>query len=435
MGGTFSDETPPDFPTTGKAMGVRVHCSHTGTSVDVFQLRGCRVTSDWTAAHLHEALEQQAGVHRLGQTLMFAGRAMEPSCTLQSLMGSKPEQLPDRLALFLHVDRESFPQRLGPFRPVRVPFEAEDFVLPELTEELRRAGFYWELKTGVLESYGLRARFPRITGQVSPAHPVPEDAAWRQATCVPDTAQEIVWSYPVAGWECVESDAYALERWEGLEASAALKSFLTVGGFLFFDAEGRIAGATTPGRLDPGEAAGLHFLQSKRWRPEWTRPLAEHGRFQPVTMRSLVQLGAKLFCWLRPQEVLEDGDGQPLPVQPEVPHGGFVYLFHDDVMSKSSQETALDRYFAVSPSCDCAEAEEPTPKLFRPFSLVGDELAMPYGLQDAEVARPLQEVLQDVREEEPEDSELDFQAMSVPQSPETVKSQASTPSTASSLRH
>uniref|UniRef100_A0A7S0A3W9 Uncharacterized protein n=1 Tax=Pyrodinium bahamense TaxID=73915 RepID=A0A7S0A3W9_9DINO len=269
-----------------------------------------------------------------------------------------------------------FPQRLGPFAMVRAPFEAEDFLIPQLTKDIR-AGFYWEMKTGILESHGLRARTSRITGQVSPLHPVQCDAACREGACVPPEAEDFAWSYPVVDWERVESDAYALEDWDSLEASAAMKSFLTVGGFIYFDAAGRIVGTTTPGKPRGGDGDGLHFGAPQRWRHEWTLPLAEQGRFQPVTMRQIVGVGARSFCWLRPDEVIEDGDGQPLPVQPQVPHGGLVYLFREDVMAGEEWDRALDRYFPVAAACDegCATlapaaSDGDTLSLFRAFSLV-----------------------------------------------------------------
>jgi len=349
-------------------MVVRVQCSHSGQMVDVTECHGCRITSDWTGADLVKAIEQTTGVHRKCQSLMFGGKEMTPTCTLQGIIGAQAAQLPSRVTIFMIVNRDVFPQKLGPFKMVRAPFEAQDFQIPELTEDIR-AGFYWEMKTGILESYGLRARTARISGQVSPLHPVHDDLAWRQAVCVPPEAEEFAWSYPVANWERVESDAYAMDNWESLaamEASGALKSFLTVGGFLFFNCQGRIVGATTPGRPEGDESSGLHFREPQRWRTEWTRSLAEQGRFQPVTVREIVSLGARKFCWLRPNEVIEDGDGQPLPNQPQVPFGGLVYLFHEDMMSTSPGETALDRYFAVVMGGSGAEVEDTTAGSFLP---------------------------------------------------------------------
>merc|ERR1719237_1023979 len=111
--------------------------------------------------------------------------------------------------------------------------------------------------------------------------------------------------------------------------------------------------------------------------PEWSQRLAEQGRFQPVTMRTIRELGARKFCWLRPREIIEDEDGAPLPMQPDVPYGGFVYLFHDDVMLSGKPETAMDRYFPVTPEKESATTQyypcSPSTGLFRPFSLVLSE--------------------------------------------------------------
>mmetsp|Transcript_39654 Transcript_39654/g.107217 ORF Transcript_39654/g.107217 Transcript_39654/m.107217 type:complete len:439 (-) Transcript_39654:271-1587(-) len=379
MGNGPSEEVDPSFPTTGKPMVVRVQCSHNGQRVDVTGCQGYSVTSDWTAADLAEAIEQEIGVHRKCQTLMFAGREMKPRCTLLDLIGTQLAQLPSRVTIFLIVNREVFPQKLGPFSMVSAPFEPEDFMLPEFTENLR-ANFYWEMKTGILEGYGLRASATLISGQVSPLHPVHDDLAWRQAVGMPSEAEEFAWSYPVAKWERVESDVYAMDNWDSLptmEHSAALKSFLTVGGFLFFNGRGRIVGATTPGRPSKDDPTGLSFGDPERWRSEWTQSLAEQGRFQDVTMKLIVSLGARKFCWLRPNEVIEDGDGQPLPFQPKVPYGGLVYLFHEDIMSTDRTDAALDRYFPVALGANGSEVEltsaclgQPDGALFRAFSLV-----------------------------------------------------------------
>ena len=47
------------------------------------------------------------------------------------------------------------------------------------------------------------------------------------------------------------------------------------------------------------------------------------GRFQRITIKSLNDLGAQHFCWLRPGEAIAG-----CATQPRVPHGGFAYLFH-----------------------------------------------------------------------------------------------------------
>eukprot|EP00443_Scrippsiella_acuminata_P113355 CAMPEP_0115760420 /NCGR_PEP_ID=MMETSP0272-20121206/99985_1 /TAXON_ID=71861 /ORGANISM="Scrippsiella trochoidea, Strain CCMP3099" /LENGTH=429 /DNA_ID=CAMNT_0003206075 /DNA_START=84 /DNA_END=1374 /DNA_ORIENTATION=+ len=382
MGNNFATEEPGDLPCSGKAIIVRVQCSHNGQCICFNEHRGQGVTSDWTAAHLHEAIEVLTGVHRQCQRLMFAGRLMDPNCTLQAVLGCETDSLPDRIKLFLLVDRHRFPQRLGPFSMVHVPLTARDFDLPEMTEELRRNGFYWDMPARVLEGHGLSSRTQHITGQVSPTYPVTIDPALREEACVPKAARDFVWSYPVAHWEGVETDAYSLERWEeGLEGGAAVKSFFSVGGYVYFDADGAVVGVTTVGRLQEGERGGLHFAEPRRWLPEWTAALVEQGRFQRITMKAFQEAGARMYLWLRPHEVLEAADGNPLPSQPEVPHGGFVYLFHEDVLSTDDAELALDRTGARWRTLQALTLVDGDPF---PMTIVNGHMASPFQEEDSD---------------------------------------------------
>lgn len=76
-----------------------------------------------------------------------------------------------------------------------------------------------------------------------------------------------------------------------------------------------------------------------------------------------------MYLWLRPNEVIEAADGNPLPVQPEAPHGAFVYLFHEDVLVTGEVDVALDRYFAVSVESNVDGIVDDT-GLFRALALV-----------------------------------------------------------------
>merc|ERR1712154_204717 len=93
----------------------------------------------------------------------------------------------------------------------------------------------------------------------------------------------------------------------------------------------------------------LVFGSPRRWSPVATLALFESGRFQPVTLKMLSDVGVRHFCWLLPGEQLRGIDGQLLPAdqQPDVPHGGFAYLFHDDVLETQVQDLVLDRYFPI----------------------------------------------------------------------------------------
>lgn len=352
MGSSASTEmVPGDFPETGRPISVSVQCNHSGKVQHFSTHRGQRVTSDWSGEQLHEAVELQTGVHRACQRLMFGGRLLEPSCTIQQALGCETEALPASVKLSLLVDRSRFPQRLGPLKTVRVPLEDTDFVLPEMTEELRRGGFYWDMPAKSLERHGLRAKMAQITGQASPTHPITQDPLQREALAAPKEAADFVWSYPVSDWERVESDAYSLDSWEeGLDGGAAVKDFLSVGGFLYFDADGLIVGLATLGRPEANDLdyGLLQFSEPRLWAPEWSSSLVAQGRFQRITIQSLVEMGARMYVWLRPREIIEGSDGKPLPTQPQVPYGGFVYLFHEDPLTSDPALQVLDRYFALA---------------------------------------------------------------------------------------
>lgn len=122
-----------------------------------------------------------------------------------------------------------------------------------------------------------------------------------------------------------------------------------------------------------------------------------------------------MCLWLRPHEVIEAADGNPLPIQPEVPHGGFVYLFHEDVLSANESELALDRYFAVvpgsSPSTSPQSSAQGVPAtLFRPFTLVDGD-PFPMGFMNGHMTSTLEE---DGSDED--GAEMDTFVMSTPAS-------------------
>mmetsp|Transcript_40520 Transcript_40520/g.114601 ORF Transcript_40520/g.114601 Transcript_40520/m.114601 type:complete len:445 (-) Transcript_40520:143-1477(-) len=359
MGAAFSFDDVGLFPTSGTPVTMTVCCSHTGERLTFSEFRGRAVTSDWTAGHLELVLQTLTGVHPASMKLLFAGRAYQESETIQSILGLSPGDVPSRLTFFMHVDRTSFPQQLGPFATPSVDIRASDIVMPALSQDGAREGFYWELQPSALHRVGLKSTSSSIVGQVSPLHPITCGDAEREGMCIPKGAASFAWSYASTGWDEVESDAYVLDTWRQSHCgAAALRSFLSVGGYVYFSAEGFLLGATTIGRPMPGDEGDLRFAEAKRWPPEWTKALVEQGRFQPITIKGLRDLGARMYMWLRPHEIIEGPDGSPLPTQPDVPHGGFAYLFHDNLLSKDEAEVTLDRYFSV----ELDGAPEPAPE-------------------------------------------------------------------------
>ena len=75
--------------------------------------------------------------------------------------------------------------------------------------------------------------------------------------------------------------------------------FAAFGGFLLLDSRGDVIGvqAIVQGESYPDQ---LVFGEPRSWRKEFTQTLSNDGRFQPVTLPTLLRAGAKEFCWINP---------------------------------------------------------------------------------------------------------------------------------------
>lgn len=145
----------------------------------------------------------------------------------------------------------------------------------------------------------------------------------RRAIGIPDDATHFVWSYPIVGGS-------------RLSFTTPVGSFMNIGGYVYVNESNQFRAATT---LVPANEGALQFGDPQKWKLEWTRELHKFGRFQPITIPQLQDTGAKYFCWLRP--------GEQIPGGPANRHGGFVYLFHDNVIEEDPALTSYDRFFAV----------------------------------------------------------------------------------------
>jgi len=240
----------------------------------------------------------------------------------------------------------------------------------------------WLMEQRPLAQQGLRSRgaeFP-LVGQFSPPHPVTLTAEEKEAIGIPAAAARFVWSYPVAAWNSIEG------------GTDAVRSFLSVSGFVYLSADNTILHLTTP-LPSNADAGGLQFLPPKKFEAEWTAALHQQGRFQRITIQPLNEIGAHHFCWLRPGEIIKNGEGMPCTSQPHVPHGGFAYLFHSDVFCADADEQILDRYFACASGEDYVAMTEEERQAADPastFSLVSDLQAL-RDLQDRTANRPASE--------------------------------------------
>jgi len=204
------------------------------------------------------------------------------------------------------------------------------------------------------------------------------DALSKARFCVPQYAEHFAFSYPSLDWaEAGAINPFELSNWQksSLNGCKRVLDVMRVGAFLFFNSEGRIVAVNT---LSPqvDDGAALHFSKPRPWFPDWTRALAARKRFQPLTMKILRDMGARLFVWLCPGEILLGEDGCPLAVQPHVPHGGFAYLFHEDLYTTNEEDVCLDRYFAVTLAApDESQQSEMAERMASRFEVVGAEPA------------------------------------------------------------
>eukprot|EP00928_Gymnodinium_smaydae_P047748 TRINITY_DN31893_c1_g1_i1.p1 TRINITY_DN31893_c1_g1~~TRINITY_DN31893_c1_g1_i1.p1 ORF type:complete len:719 (-),score=113.59 TRINITY_DN31893_c1_g1_i1:158-2284(-) len=216
-----------------------------------------------------------------------------------------------------------------------VPLDAGDLQLSPYTAKSRVEGRTWSLQQDVLIKHGFKRSgaekltFP-VRGELSPECAMDP----RQFPGVPATACYFMWSYPVAEWGRISTST-----------SSYLLDFLRVGGFVFTDASGNFVHLSTILRMrHPGSTAAVLFGPPEPWEATWKQSLLHANRFKRVTLKEFSDAGAEYFCWLRPNEVLLGSNGKPLPSQPNVPYGGFVYLFETNGTGASS---GRDLYYPI----------------------------------------------------------------------------------------
>lgn len=134
----------------------------------------------------------------------------------------------------------------------------------------------------------------------------------------PPKCTSVAWAYPMEGMA-------QLERRSRLAFLAMTSSnelcFAAFGGFLLLDSRGDVIGvqAIVQGESYPDQ---LVFGEPRSWRKEFTQTLSNDGRFQPVTLPTLLRAGAKEFCWINPGEELVAGTERWTPSE----YGAFLYL-------------------------------------------------------------------------------------------------------------
>lgn len=114
-------------------------------------------------------------------------------------------------------------------------------------------------------------------------------------------------------------------------------AFILRGGFLYCDKNGKICGIST---IAPAsQHSGMQFGTPLRWKLEWTAAIQK--RFSRITIQALKDKGACHYCWIRPEEreLFHHDDA------PSLKYGGFVYLFHEDIVPPiEDQDQQLDAF-------------------------------------------------------------------------------------------
>eukprot|EP01064_Diplonema_japonicum_P011553 TRINITY_DN18967_c0_g1_i1.p1 TRINITY_DN18967_c0_g1~~TRINITY_DN18967_c0_g1_i1.p1 ORF type:complete len:1589 (+),score=285.20 TRINITY_DN18967_c0_g1_i1:46-4812(+) len=189
-------------------------------------------------------------------------------------------------------------------------------------------------------------------GRVSPSSPVTLPISARRRAGIPRLAHTFVWAYPLPGMNGLSSLA--------LDSSLAAVMFVIYGGFIYLDENGIPLSVNA---LTPGE--GLSFNGPYKWiDTDGTRGVERSGRMQPITIKQLADVGAKYFCWLKPDE--------DLGLDPQPTHGGFVYLFREP----NEEPSPDDRYFAIADSDKSKKSKPPEMDAFRQGSKqdMGEEM-------------------------------------------------------------
>lgn len=258
--------------------------------------------------------------------------------------------LVDGSTILVTMLRDRFPERLGPFDMKEIPIDCSELVLSSCSgADFTRYGTMWVMSQCSARGVGVDTMSAEeLVAQVSPASTVTLTDFERRELNIPPETTHFCWSYQVANW-----DSMVLSTFPEVEALVKL------GGYIYCDEARKVvqAKALMPSQDDTG---GLQFRRPKLWNPSWTESLVQLGRFQPITIVELNKVGARHYCWLKPGERISGGNGEPLDSQPEVPHGGFAYLFHADPLQADETELNMDRYFAIASGDERTPAGRPS---------------------------------------------------------------------------
>ncbi|CAF1469450.1 unnamed protein product [Adineta steineri] len=196
-------------------------------------------------------------------------------------------------------------------------------------------------------------------GQHAPLALITLHGTARSVSHIPHDATHFCWVYPpIELSELCEKTKQTIDK--KVSMGDLSNSSLAFGGFTYF----RINEYNNYIMLQANALVkadnGLVFHGPHDWQPAYTAHLAKTGRFQDVTVSSLIDLGIKCYCFINPNEKLcSSVEGQPdwAPAK----NGGFVYLY-----GSPGNPHPLDRYFSIA---DAPITEQISTQVM-PFSLI-----------------------------------------------------------------
>eukprot|EP01062_Namystynia_karyoxenos_P006709 TRINITY_DN1234_c2_g1_i1.p1 TRINITY_DN1234_c2_g1~~TRINITY_DN1234_c2_g1_i1.p1 ORF type:complete len:1476 (+),score=262.91 TRINITY_DN1234_c2_g1_i1:91-4428(+) len=149
----------------------------------------------------------------------------------------------------------------------------------------------------------------RGTGALSPPQPCasmcPDE---RRRRLVPQAAARQSWAYPLRDVQLAGSAALS-----SLDRIAPEAAFVAHGGWVYFDGSGDVCGVTAADDFTGGQGAELVFDAARPLRPEWCQALGAQGRWQPVCSDRVRRTGARLWCYLSPEEDVGDSSAGRWP--------------------------------------------------------------------------------------------------------------------------
>lgn len=210
----------------------------------------------------------------------------------------------------------SFPVSVGPFALTQVDFvndmnafyrvyEGEGVTRPDPgSDENIMSGWDFSERWGIEDI---------VFAQLSPLFRITLDDESKQAANIPLTADFFAWAYPVVMEDPVPEDASPEE-----------KGFLTLGGYVYFNATSEAVGMRAITPIDVG-SLGLSFGRPQNLPDRVAESLTQKGRFQEVTLPALASRGATHFAWIRPEEFADSVVSA---------NGCFAYKFKDGMPTK-----------------------------------------------------------------------------------------------------